>query len=72
MKFSIAGLLMPTPEQIEKASNAILMGSIFIATLTVMTNHDFLALIWAHLGAAAKMLSIFFSEDKSNADPGKS
>lgn len=71
MKISLAGILMPTPEHIEKASNAILLGAIFISTMTILTNHDLLALIWAHLGAAAKMVSVFFSEDKSNADPGK-
>lgn len=66
MKLSFKGITKPTPAEIEKAANAFLVGTVFITATTIYAHHEWIALIWAHLGAVAKMISVFFSEDAHN------
>ena len=64
MKISWDGWKKLTPPQIEHASTAILAASITIATFEALSHYPLIAIIWAHIGALAKMVSVFVSEEE--------
>jgi hypothetical protein len=63
MNFHYKNIAKETPLFIRKSSTAVCAGCTVIAGTSFLGNHDMLMLVWAHVGAFAKMLSIFFADE---------
>jgi hypothetical protein len=63
LTFRLSNIGKPTPQEIEKAANSVLAGSLFIAGFSLLGSHNTLMLVWIHIGALAKIFSVFYGDD---------
>lgn len=63
LKFSIANYYKPTPARIRKIADSILAGVLFLSASSIFNEHSGFALAIFSVGAIAKVVSNFFTED---------
>jgi len=64
--YKLSNYWKPTPKNIRKAADALMIISATAATLTIIQQHEGLTAFFVAVGTVGKVLSNFFAEPKTD------
>jgi len=62
--YKLSNYWKPTPKNIRKVADALMLISATAATLSIIQQHEGLAALFVGIGTIGKVLSNFFAEEK--------